>query len=378
MAIHRPRPGRRRGLFAVLAVCLALTLSSSAYELEHDGYDTEIFDQLAARGEIHIDTGFALDLERRQVFQSSSTSSDSSSTSTEQSSSSSTATSSASSTAAASSTTDSPTTTKSSATHSPSVTVVTTSLPVPFDSSLGTNFTSPSCPQFFTNFLANSTFKSCTPISLLLQNSMSFFEAERSAELLSATLDTACQAPLAICTPVMTSLASQLMEDSNCGADFRNQQPLVLQAYNGFVGYEPVYRATCLKDEQTNDYCFTEAVTNSSNPSDIYPYYTAIGLTLPAVAKPSCTSCLQQTMAIFAQYAVRKEQPLAQTYLGCANGVDSHCGPAFAATNVKVGSITSSMGSQAASMKGGSSRPTFSSATMLVVLAVSMIGMFGI
>ena len=42
-------------------------------------------------------------------------------------------------------------------------------LPTPFDTSLGNNFTSPSCPAFFQSFLSNATFQDCLPFSLLLQ-----------------------------------------------------------------------------------------------------------------------------------------------------------------------------------------------------------------
>ena len=42
-------------------------------------------------------------------------------------------------------------------------------LPHPFDTSLGNNFTAPSCPAFFNNFLTNDTFNACLPFSLLLQ-----------------------------------------------------------------------------------------------------------------------------------------------------------------------------------------------------------------
>lgn len=48
-------------------------------------------------------------------------------------------------------------------------TSVSTSLPRPFDSSLGNNFTQTSCPQFFNNFLSNTTFQECHPFSMLLQ-----------------------------------------------------------------------------------------------------------------------------------------------------------------------------------------------------------------
>jgi hypothetical protein len=41
--------------------------------------------------------------------------------------------------------------------------------PQAFDSSIGTNFTSQSCPRFFKTFLSDKEFKSCYPFSLLLQ-----------------------------------------------------------------------------------------------------------------------------------------------------------------------------------------------------------------
>jgi hypothetical protein len=53
-------------------------------------------------------------------------------------------------------------------------TPVSTSLPRPFDTSIGNNFTESSCPQFFNNFLSNSTFQECLPFSMLLQVSMAW------------------------------------------------------------------------------------------------------------------------------------------------------------------------------------------------------------
>jgi hypothetical protein len=44
-----------------------------------------------------------------------------------------------------------------------------TPLPSPFDTSLGSNFTSPGCPDFFKQFLADSQFRACLPFSLLLR-----------------------------------------------------------------------------------------------------------------------------------------------------------------------------------------------------------------
>lgn len=50
------------------------------------------------------------------------------------------------------------------------------SLPRPFDSSLGNNFTSTTCQPFFNHFLNNQTFKDCLPLSLLLQVSISYLQ----------------------------------------------------------------------------------------------------------------------------------------------------------------------------------------------------------
>ncbi|KIW21270.1 hypothetical protein PV08_01850 [Exophiala spinifera] len=226
---------------------------------------------------------------------------------------------------------------------SPSVTVVTTPLPSPFDTSLSQNFTSTTCGPFFSNFLSNATFLSCEPVSLLLQNSNSFFRAMRSATLLTQTLDAACSASLALCAPLMSNLAAQLISPSACGDDFKNQVATVTQAYAGLTAYEPVYRATCLRDSATDRYCFTEAITNATSQADSYPYYTAVGLSMPntstGTSAPDCTQCLRDTMKIFAGYAQDANQPLSTTYLGCATQIDDKCGSGFADLNVQVGSV---------------------------------------
>lgn len=43
------------------------------------------------------------------------------------------------------------------------------SLPRPFDSTIGNNFTESSCPAFFQKFLSDAEFTACLPLSLLLQ-----------------------------------------------------------------------------------------------------------------------------------------------------------------------------------------------------------------
>ena len=224
-----------------------------------------------------------------------------------------------------------------------SVTIIPTPIPSPFDTSIGSNFSSQACPNFFTSFLADPTFKSCIPVSLLLQTSAAFFRAEQDPALIKETLDAACDAPFAMCSTYLTTLATDLTSTSNCGQDYADENPLVVRAYNGLVAYAPIYRATCLQNVQSGKYCFAEAVSsNATSRSDPYPYYTAIGLDLPAGSRPSCSLCLKQTMAIFQPYAADSTQPLSRTYTPCVEEIDAGCGASFANSTVPSTMISTS------------------------------------
>ncbi|KAK4547043.1 hypothetical protein LTR36_001264 [Oleoguttula mirabilis] len=201
-------------------------------------------------------------------------------------------------------------------------------IPSPFDSFMSNNFTVPSCPTFIQNFLSNDTFQKCTPLSLLLQTSNGFFAAERSAVRLTQTLDAACNADFALCSSVMASLAQDIQLSSNCGADLALQNPVVQQAYHGFVGYDPLWQAGCLKNS-AGSYCFANAVTNASAPTSSYIYYLPLGVQLPAGTRPACNQCLQDTMTIFAQTATNNSVPLSGDYTAAAALVDASCGPTF-------------------------------------------------
>ncbi|KAL9005595.1 MAG: hypothetical protein Q9188_001643 [Gyalolechia gomerana] len=204
------------------------------------------------------------------------------------------------------------------------------SLPRPFDSGLGNNYTQPNCPIFINNFLRNDTFISCHPFSLLLQNSMSFFSATKSMEAITRTLDATCKVVHPTCNTLLSSFASQLRQDANCGDDYHRQQPLVVSAYNGLTSYEPLYKAGCEKDDRGN-YCFANAITNATSPTDSYPYYLPLGISLPGGSQPTCSTCLRNTMAIFSQAANSKtQQPLAGNYLSAAQMINVGCGPGFA------------------------------------------------
>lgn len=224
-------------------------------------------------------------------------------------------------------------------------------LPMPFDTSLGNNFTSPSCPTFFHDFLNNSTFVSCLPFSLLLQvccltdelslvtfadtikTSSAFFTVSRSPAQLTQTLGATCDVNFDQCSALMSSLATQIQTDNNCGEDLQLRNPVVLQAYNGFLAYQPLYHAGCLTDS-LGAYCFSNAITNASAPTSSYIYYLPLAVQLPAGTQPACNTCLQNTMAIFATAAGNSTQPLNGDYTSAAQMVDETCGPTFVDSSV--------------------------------------------
>lgn len=117
---------------------------------------------------------------------------------------------------------------------------------------------------------------------------------------------------------------------------------MVTQAYNGFVSYPTLYHAGCLTDTDGN-YCFSNAVTNTSSPSSSYIYYLPLGVKLPGGARPACNTCLQNTMAIFAETAGNSSQPLSQDYVTAAEQVQMNCGPQFVDSSVMRSAATTSL-----------------------------------
>lgn len=139
------------------------------------------------------------------------------------------------------------------------------------------------------------------------------------------------------CTALTNSYALQLRQSSNCEADYNAENPIVTEAYNGLVAYRPVYSATCLRDgTAANNYCFADAVTNTSSPTSSYIYYLPLGMALPAGSTPTCNTCLAETMAIFAQYATNGTQPLSKTYVAAAQQINLVCGEGFVGASIVV------------------------------------------
>jgi hypothetical protein len=127
----------------------------------------------------------------------------------------------------------------------------------------------------------------------------------------------------------MYSIANNLTSSSNCGADYSAQNPIVLEAYTGLIAYKPIYQASCLKNSATSAYCYADAITNASSPTDAYIYALPLNQSLPGGSQPTCNSCLQNTMAVFDAAAANRSQPIAWTYIGAAQQVNSQCGPNF-------------------------------------------------
>jgi hypothetical protein len=50
----------------------------------------------------------------------------------------------------------------------------------------------------------------------------------------------------------MNDLARELMAPAACKTDYDNNNAQVVQAYNGLIAYEPLYRASCLRDDDSN------------------------------------------------------------------------------------------------------------------------------
>ncbi|MCJ1478506.1 hypothetical protein MMC13_007186 [Lambiella insularis] len=167
----------------------------------------------------------------------------------------------------------------------------------------------------------------------------------------------------------MSTLAGQIRDDANCGQDYADQNSLVVQAYNGLVSYAPLYQAGCLKDSQ-GSYCFANAVTNASSPSDPFPYYLPLGFSLPGASRPTCSSCLQQTMNIFAAAASNLTQPVSLDYNNAAVQIDQVCGPTFVNSTVTPMQGTQPSNSAATHLERRTATP------LLLMLAVGFLAMF--
>ncbi|KAJ5444482.1 uncharacterized protein N7458_008354 [Penicillium daleae] len=245
-------------------------------------------------------------------------------------------------------------------------------LPSAFDT-LSNNFANATCVAFFDTFRSNSSFTDCYPVSVLLGNSNSFFHTLTSAVATSHVLDVACSQPVAKCASIMNSLAKEMLHHSNCGGDYESNNSVVQSVYQELMAYEPMYRASCLSNPDTKDYCFVDAVTNTTAPNDYNIYFIPIGSTLSASGKLTCNECLQATMKIFAHWATIDGQSLDSTYVPSAKVVNNYCGSNFVTTNVTVGSDKVTSGAEQV-MQSANFRLITS--LFAIVLGTTMAGVF--
>lgn len=127
----------------------------------------------------------------------------------------------------------------------------------------------------------------------------------------------------------MTELAKNLTDSSNCGADYELGNMVVVQTHIALVSYKTVYSSTCLKDSGTAMYCYANAVTNLTTPSNVYLYYLPLNISLPGSSVPACSQCLERTMGIFQSATANRNLPISNTYVSAAKQVNAICGPEF-------------------------------------------------
>lgn len=206
--------------------------------------------------------------------------------------------------------------------------------PRAFDTSIAlNNFTATGCQPFFQSFLNNTDFVECMPLSFFMQNSKSWFDITKHGIVpVTQALTKSCGVDSGRCNNIMNDLGKALLDASNCGADFKARNPVVIQAYASFISYSVMFAAGCQRSE--TGFCYADAVTNSSNAADTYVYLMPLGISIPGGARLSCSTCLQKTMRIYSAAAVNTSLPISSTYGAGANLINLGCGPNFVNTTV--------------------------------------------
>ncbi|KAK3990543.1 hypothetical protein QBC44DRAFT_341676 [Cladorrhinum sp. PSN332] len=216
------------------------------------------------------------------------------------------------------------------------------------------------CPKFINTFLNSQQFKDCYPLSMLFDNSKSFFDTQRSIVSLTRTLDATCEANVTACSAYFGQLAQNFTSSENCGADYQRGQAAVVAAYKGMVAYAPIYQAGCLRDPESSAYCYAAAV-NRPNIDDTHKYFLAFNKSMPGSTVPSCNYCTQQTMALFQVATGDRRQSLVNTYPAAAKQVNVVCGPNFVNETL------------AAEVIAGNAGVRSSSSTMMLATSISVV-----
>ncbi|KAH7162564.1 hypothetical protein B0J13DRAFT_13735 [Dactylonectria estremocensis] len=185
------------------------------------------------------------------------------------------------------------------------------------------------CPAFLDSVLANPSYEACYPLSMMLQTSQGFFNAQKQLLSIVRVLDATCAANVTYCTEFFDAAAANLTAEGNCKKEYNSGNTVVKQFLFGLQAYEMMYQSTCLQDPDDDMYCFANAVTNLTTASNAYFYYLPYNLTLPGSTVPACSWCIQETMAIFHTASADRSQPVSNTYEAAARQVNTICGLDF-------------------------------------------------
>jgi len=163
--------------------------------------------------------------------------------------------------------------------------------------------------------------------------STQFFNSQTNLTLLTSIIGGTCDTPQSedACVQTMSYFASELQKDTVCGIDLSSRNAVVLEALNGFMNYQFLRQAGCLINQRTNSYCFVDAVA-AFPPSDIYYYNLALGIPLTNSTIPTCSTCVESLLNIYATQATNATLDISKTYPAAANKAIAACGAKYATT----------------------------------------------
>jgi hypothetical protein len=250
--------------------------------------------------------------------------------------------------------------------------VLPTPFPQAFDSTLGQNFTTQNCADFFANMTQSAPFRACRPFSLLFRGSASFInvslfpcstvvdtdsfpQAQSNLTLLNAVVWGTCNTntPEAQCASNMSWFADTLQE--TCKTELTGGNAMAAAALTGLKAYSVMRQAACTTNPTTNTYCLVDAI-RAPTASDIYFFGLPLGTPLPAATKPTCSSCSKSLLGLYAPVAPANSNLVggaANTtgmamlpalgngvYATAARSADTACGQEFAGTGTGNGAGT--------------------------------------
>lgn len=234
-----------------------------------------------------------------------------------------------------------------------------TPFPQPWDSDIGTNFTTKGCYDFMFNITNTPAFRTCRSFGGLVGlGGTSFQQALSSLDSLNTIIWGTCNTntPENDCINNMGWFANNINAEGTCAQELRDGNinvklmQIVLQSY-------PLTRSLgCMIDPTTNTYCYLNAVRNS-NPSDLYAYQVIFGTKFPTNSQATCSGCSRQVLGALAGAIQDGAGPgkallgseslttLSAAYPSAANSALNTCGKGFAqvvgnsSVKLRVGSI---------------------------------------